>query len=501
MGRGDIKIDYDTNDLIFKKSSGNVLNKAEFVYDSQENSATIKVEIPESESVNENWKSYEAYVDGLLDMSAAPISTFIDIEYYYSRLGGLRTSVSKFPLTYFLEKSVPSRITVEDFTDIQETNSQDGTSIKIQHYSAELHSILEIKTSAKSLFTLPEIYQPSNKSLKIKWGDGEEEVFTGNVSTQHTFVDGAVPHTITIEECDFTSITLLRLGSGGLSNGILSISLPRDLVSCTYLNIDYTEALVNFAIPETMVSLRQFWAIGSNLSEIFVPDSLINIEQIMLPTCANLASFKASRLWNNIQVIELSNTTIGVEDVNQILVELDNSPSTQIQGTGLSGASIPPPDSTSGDNDGVTAYWSLVDKGYSILISSPIPSRPANFPTPEVESGFDGKLRQNFSSAPTSVPTTATEIESFAFESVLLGDFIVENSVQQNEYILLGSGEGSFLQNPTYGVDLSNYIQSPNSDQDLINLIVDKFSQDALRVVNIEKNDGEISVESEDLNL
>ena len=81
---------------------------------------------------------------------------------------------------------------------------------------------------------------------------------------------------------------------------------------------------------------------------------------------------------------------------------------------------------------------------------------------------------------------------------MVLGDFVAEDNVLQNEYILLNSNEGSFLQSPTFGVELGNFLQAPSSDSQILQTIVDKFAQDALRVIGISKNGETINVQSED---
>jgi hypothetical protein len=93
-----------------------------------------------------------------------------------------------------------------------------------------------------------------------------------------------------------------------------------------------------------------------------------------------------------------------------------------------------------------------------------------------------------------------TSHEYFILNTLVLGDFVVENSVNQNEYILLNANEGSFLQNPTFGVGAGNYIQAPTNDETFLQTIVDKFAQDALRVLGIQKSEEVIEVQSEDFN-
>lgn len=95
---------------------------------------------------------------------------------------------------------------------------------------------------------------------------------------------------------------------------------------------------------------------------------------------------------------------------------------------------------------------------------------------------------------------SVTNHEYFLMTVLVLGDFVVENNLNQNEYILLNANEGSFLQNPTFGVNASSYIQSPSSNETFLQTIVDKFAQDALRVLGIQKSEDVIEIQSEDYN-
>ena len=84
---------------------------------------------------------------------------------------------------------------------------------------------------------------------------------------------------------------------------------------------------------------------------------------------------------------------------------------------------------------------------------------------------------------------------------LILGDFVIEDNITQNEYLLLNANEGSFLQHPLQGVGIGSFIQSPSSDQSLINTVVEKFAQDTLRVIGIQKIEETLTVESEDFNI
>ena len=90
--------------------------------------------------------------------------------------------------------------------------------------------------------------------------------------------------------------------------------------------------------------------------------------------------------------------------------------------------------------------------------------------------------------------------ELFSIKALTLGDFVIEDHIPQNEYILLNAKEGSFLQVPLQGVGLGNFLQSPSTSQELIDTVIEKFAQDTLRVIGIVKNDDNLTIETEDYN-
>lgn len=94
----------------------------------------------------------------------------------------------------------------------------------------------------------------------------------------------------------------------------------------------------------------------------------------------------------------------------------------------------------------------------------------------------------------------STGWEYFVMNVLVLGDFVVENSVNQNEYVLLNGNEGSFLQNPTFCVGAKNYIQAPTNDEGFLQTIVEKFAQDSLRVLGIARINDVIELQSEEFN-
>tara|TARA_R110002020_G_scaffold171353_1_gene361348 strand:- start:270 stop:977 length:708 start_codon:yes stop_codon:yes gene_type:complete len=89
---------------------------------------------------------------------------------------------------------------------------------------------------------------------------------------------------------------------------------------------------------------------------------------------------------------------------------------------------------------------------------------------------------------------------NFLIEAKVLGDFVVKDFLPQNEFVVMNASEGSFLQHPTFGVGLRDYIQSPTSSDELIQRVTNKLAQDGLRVIGINTKDGLLSVQSEEAN-
>ena len=141
MARGDIKIDYDTNDLVFKKSTSNVVNAVTFGAWGIPQIGRLRVEIPENQSLNDSWKTYETYVDGYIDTSSVAGSYDMYVEYFYKTGSGQEIVIKLLPMTVFEDgESEPTTMIVSEFIAINDTIAANKESLKIKYFSSTSES-------------------------------------------------------------------------------------------------------------------------------------------------------------------------------------------------------------------------------------------------------------------------------------------------------------------------------------------------------------------------
>jgi len=171
MARGDIKIDYDTNDLIFNKSATNVVNKTSLIYDSSLDIATLRIEIPEDQSLNDAWKTYEAYVDGFVDISVGEETTPVNIEYFYTSSLGQAILIKSLSMSVFEDgESEPTTITVADFRTIYDTITSNKESLRIKYFSSTIESFFSKVVFLGDFYVKDDIQQNQYILLNINEG-------------------------------------------------------------------------------------------------------------------------------------------------------------------------------------------------------------------------------------------------------------------------------------------------------------------------------------------
>ena len=81
------------------------------------------------------------------------------------------------------------------------------------------------------------------------------------------------------------------------------------------------------------------------------------------------------------------------------------------------------------------------------------------------------------------------------------GDFFIEDSIEQNEKMLLIANKGNMLSNPTNGVEITREINGISDRDGVKKRIRNEFSRDELKITRLEIStvDGTISVDSEEL--
>ena len=148
------------------------------------------------------------------------------------------------------------------------------------------------------------------------------------------------------------------------------------------------------------------------------------------------------------------------------------------------------------------AYYYIDGNGLKEFVDSSICSilneEVISMLTVESYNNFLGSLEDNEDITFSFYEDSVGGDKLFFIQKLVLGDFIAVDDISQNEYVLMNVSEGAFLQNPTFGVGLANYLQSPTSNDDIIQKITDKFAQDSLRVLGIRMNDELLQVQSEE---
>lgn len=79
---------------------------------------------------------------------------------------------------------------------------------------------------------------------------------------------------------------------------------------------------------------------------------------------------------------------------------------------------------------------------------------------------------------------------------IVNGDFVIEESTQQHQLLLLMSNKGEWKQNPDRCVGVSNYIE--NKDNGAVSReIHTEFARDGMKITSIKVDNQNIEVEAE----
>ncbi|MEM6734472.1 MAG: hypothetical protein AAF620_00240 [Bacteroidota bacterium] len=88
----------------------------------------------------------------------------------------------------------------------------------------------------------------------------------------------------------------------------------------------------------------------------------------------------------------------------------------------------------------------------------------------------------------------------FTLRTYEIGDFSIDDSIEQNEKMLLLANKGNLLNDPTKGVEILREINGVSNIQELENRIRKEWAKDELKVDRISiTEDGRISVDSSEL--
>jgi len=491
MARGDVRIDYETNDLIIEKSSDNAFDSIKHRFDVSLDSVVLTVTIPSRYSENDLWKTYKAHVDNIDSIDPSYDSKSLLIEYSYINGLGLEVFLGQFNSIGFVSTSSPSFLTVGSFKQLLSEAKENNQSARFKYFYSEksesfYYSIQECLGQTSVGIELTN----QSQSFTVDWGDGNSDIITGsNINIVHTYsVSG--DYVIVVKDIDMSFIEGIDVNfTAGNSGRVSGISISDKLVNLKKLALTKTN-LKSIKIPDVLTNMEHFVLTdNTELSELVLPQTLTklsNVELQFAPKLTKLITYPEFRYSKFI----LFDLALDAESINMVI---NNAMISDYRDVGaililLSGTNAIP-DETSGGINGLQAWSNLIYEGD---INVQVNGSPTPLPFVPYQQIETPKQTDPVNPIPDSK-------EAIIVSKVVMGDFVVEDSVSQNEYILLNIDEGSYLQSPISGVGLRNYLQSPSGGQEMVDVIVSKFSLDNLGIVQLDINDSTISITSEPL--
>jgi hypothetical protein len=441
--RGDVQIDFNTNDLRIEKSSSNVYAESSWRYESVTDEVILSIIVPKSFSDNLNSSTAKSIFEfasrNVEEIEATYNASLVSIEYVYVDGNGLLVAIS------------PSSLVNEVLGENVFVDADDGTfssgiegnwNLTVLAYNPSTAPNQAGGTITNSVFgyngaNSGAIYTntgllPAKTDVGLFASSTEIDVVSGNTYEIEAYV--------TCEEGNYDSLLyaakLFFLPSGYNSSecDILEYSVghasPFPTGGTPSLS-NWHKTTTRFIAKETgtidlIFSMRSSIAISGTGGTFFVDDislkSVSKVDKILFDAVEYATSDEVTRLT--------------VERFNEIINEVGSE-----------------------KNDMFSVYG-----------------------------------------ASQSVTDVTTNNDFVAINKLLMGDFVVDDYIPHNEYILLNANEGSFLQTPLQGVGIAKYTQSPSSNQQLIDNVVEKFALDFLRVVDISKDVDNLIIESEDYN-
>lgn len=490
MARGDIQISLETNDLKIEKTTNETFATTTWMYDGASDTVVISVVVPND--IIDRWKTYNSAIKTMDKIDNTYDTKLIYAEYVYLDSDGLPNQISRLKLGFSSPTQTFKYLNVEEFNKlIDSTELVDENLVFNYDFDEVVTSIAA--TTEQSTITLNIWIDTPFSEFTVDWGDGVIETITGefDLTDSHTYTDNLKSHVIKVEG-DLTIVTRIDFED----QLITGLYLPAGLINLTVLKAGNC-LLTSLIIPYTLVLIENIQVQGNtSLNTLVIPDTLEEFGQLNASDC-DLSQFYISRFWKGAVTgidIRLGDSSLNKSGVNNMLNELVSSVSNDVAfHIDLSGNNSQP-DETSGGLNGIESFWKLRDAGHTVLIDVD-PPRLEQYKLPTTVA--DGRIDRIAPPIPDGV---GTKFEYVIVNPLHLGDFVIEDYIPQNEYILLNANEGSFLQNPLQGVGLMKYLQSPSTSEEMINEVIEKFANDALRVLGIRKNGDNLTIETEDYN-
>ena len=414
----------------------------------------------------------------------------MSIEYAYVDFNGLEVPISRFNAVEYDSPDTISRLTAQRFNELIADSELTGEDFMFGYGAREVGNGIVIQASG--LTPTVKLSIINSGYIIIDWGDGSTDTAITEADMSHIYTDGLSSHEIIISGV-MENIYRFWIIDGESTD----IQLDRRLTSLIFISAGES-LFTSLIIPAELTSLIYINVNTSPLLEkVVVPNNALAMETFVSYQCPAFEELNISRYWNDFEYLSIDNSSHQNASLNALMYEFAQSLDTRAVAIEFyaRGFSVGDVDETSGGINGVEAYWAIKDDArFSHIVDlNNTPSRTASYIPTTNGDGFKD-LESSSSSGVKSLR------EFILVDNLLLGDFVAEDDIPQNEYILLNAKEGSFLQNPLQGVGIHGYTQSPSSNQQLIDNVVEKFALDSLRVIGISKVGDDLSIESEDYN-
>ena len=166
--------------------------------------------------------------------------------------------------------------------DVQSIKTTDGTVIWEKESSDKLEFVARGNTVSFGQNIV------STGDVLVDWGDNTTETINNpTMNISHTYIDGELEHTITLEG------TITTLGAGCFYNsGLVNVSIPNTVTTLGDGCFSYCSGLINISIPTSVTSIGGGCFGGcTGLTSVFIPNTVSNIGTTCFGGCQNLISY------------------------------------------------------------------------------------------------------------------------------------------------------------------------------------------------------------------
>lgn len=324
MARSDVRIDYDTNDLLIEKSDSNVFDVSKHRYDATIDAVILTIIIPASQKNEEDWKKYPAHVDNIDEIDSSYDDRSLIVDYAYIDGNELEVFLGRFDSIGFVETSSPSFLTVGSFKKIIADNAAENKSTRIKYFYSEKNFneiLITYDNPDRVGFHINfKDYVEGNGSYTIDYGDGTVNVVTAGTYQYYTYTGGETSVVARVYDVDMRTVEgIFMVGiSGSVTTAASSVSLSPNLTSLRTLEIR-SATFETLDIPDTLTSLYEIDVSGSTeLKQINIPPNADYIGNIRMTGCVSMKEFDINPKWQ-LWYLEFTNTSLTSAMINELL--------------------------------------------------------------------------------------------------------------------------------------------------------------------------------------